>query len=223
MGDSGVYIGQMNRLLKTFVLAALLSTPAYADGERAGDFDYYVMSLSWTPTWCELDGDDRNSPQCKENRGFGFTLHGLWPQYEQGWPSFCRTSHRDPSRSQTNAMADITGTGGLAWYEWKKHGRCSGLSAPDYFSTARSAYEGINRPEVLRSLTKELELPASVIEAAFLEANPDMQPDQITVTCKAGFIQEVRICLTRDLELRSCAADVARDCTLQDAILQPIR
>jgi len=210
-------------MLKTFCLALLIAAPALAEGERAGDFDYYVLSLSWTPSWCDLEGDARNSGQCDAGKGFGFTLHGLWPQNEKGWPSYCRTTARDPARSLTNSMADITGSSGLAWYEWKKHGRCAGVSAQDYFDTARRAYDKINRPDVLRRLDKIIKLPASVIKAAFLESNPDMSADQITVTCKSGLIQEVRICLSKDLDLRSCSPEVARDCTLQNATVEPIR
>lgn len=213
----------MIRLLKSFVLAAIMATPALSDGERAGDFDYYVLSLSWTPTWCAQTGDGRNAPQCDAGQGFGFTLHGLWPQYEQGWPSYCRTSARDPSRHQTAAMADITGSGGLAWHEWKAHGRCSGLSAVEYFKAARTAYGAVIRPQILRQIDTEMSLPASVIEAAFLEANPDMEPDQITVTCKSNQIQEVRICLTKDLALRDCAPDTRRDCTSRNAGFSPLR
>lgn len=222
MGNSEVYIGQMIRLLKTFCLALVFTTPAVADGEHAGDFDYYVMSLSWTPSWCELEGDDRNSPQCDVDKGFGFTLHGLWPQYESGWPSYCRTSERDPSRGQTEAMADIMGTSGLAWYQWKKHGRCAGLSPDEYYETAREAYASVTRPEIFRALPRELHLPPGVIEAAFLDVNDSIAPDGLTVTCKGGMIQEVRICLTKDLEPRICGADVIRDCQYS-ADMAPMR
>lgn len=222
MGNSGVYIGQMIRLLKSFCLTVIFATSALADGEQAGDFDYYVLSLSWTPSWCELEGDAQNSPQCDTGQGFGFTLHGLWPQYDSGWPSYCRTTMRDPSRIQTGFMADIMGTGGLAWYQWKKHGRCTGLSAVEYFATARTAYETIARPEILRNLPHEMRLHPNVIEAAFLEANTDIEPDGLTVTCKNGMIQEVRICLTTDLDPRICGNDVIRDCQVS-VNMSPIR
>ena len=222
MGNSDVYIGQMIRLLKTFCLVLIFATSAHADGEPAGDFDYYVMSLSWTPSWCELEGDARNSPQCDPDQGFGFTLHGLWPQYESGWPSYCRTSARDPSRSQTEAMADIMGTSGLAWYQWKKHGRCAGLTSEDYFEAARTAYESINRPEIFHKLPRALEIRPKVIESAFLEFNEDLSRAGLTVTCKAGLIQEVRICLTKDLEPRICGEDVNRDCRTP-ANMSPMR
>ena len=208
--------------MRWFVILLLSVRLAHADGERAGAFDYYVLSLSWSPTWCALEGDAHNSPQCDPERDFGWVLHGLWPQYEEGWPSYCRTAQRDPSRAQTAAMADIMGTPGLAWYQWKKHGRCSGLSASDYFATARSAYEAVTRPEVFRKLTKPVKLPASVVEEAFLQANPGWQADMVTITCKAGRIQEARVCLTRDLKIRTCGSDVVNDCRMTDALLEEI-
>ena len=207
-----------------FLVALLLSAGiAQADGEKAGDFDYYVMSLSWSPTWCALEGDRRGSPQCEDNADFGWVLHGLWPQYENGWPSYCRTSERNPSRSDTAAESDLFGSSGSAWHQWNKHGRCSGLSADDYYALSREAYSRINRPEILRKLTDPVKVPAHVIEQAFLEANPALKADQITITCKAGRIQEARVCLTRDLQLRDCGRDVSRDCRMQDALLDPIR
>jgi ribonuclease T2 len=205
------------------LLAAVLASPAAAEGERAGDFDYYVMSLSWSAAWCEMEGDDRDDPQCDAGRGLTFVLHGLWPQYEDGWPSFCRTGMRDPTRGETAAMADIMGGAGLAFYQWKKHGRCSGLSSADYYATARQAFEGVTIPPVFAQMSKTLKVPAEVIEGAFLESNPGLRRDQVTVTCKDGYIQEVRLCLTKDLEPRRCGADVIRDCTLKDAVLEAVR
>lgn len=200
-----------------------LAGMAAADGERPGDFDYYVLALSWTPNWCALEGDARASEQCQAGQGHGFTLHGLWPQYENGWPSFCPTTARPPSRAMTAEMADIMGSGGLAWHQWRKHGVCSGLSAVDYFRLSRLAYRRVTRPEVLRRLDRTVRLPASVVEEAFLEVNPDLSPEMLTVTCRAGHVQEVRICLTRELEPRACAPDIARDCSLRDAIFAPMR
>jgi ribonuclease T2 len=205
------------------LVAAFLAAPAAAEGERAGDFDYYVLSLSWSSAWCALEGDARDDPQCDAGRGLTFVLHGLWPQDEEGWPSYCRTGMRDPTRAETAAMADIMGGAGLAFYQWKKHGRCSGLSAPDYYATARQAFGKVTIPPVFTQMSKTLEVPAEVIEGAFLESNPGLARDQITVTCKQGYIQEVRICLTRDLEPRRCGADTIRDCRLDDAVLPAVR
>ena len=209
--------------MRVLIALLLMAGVARAEGERAGDFDYYVLSLSWSPNWCSLEGRERGSPQCAPDADFGWVLHGLWPQYESGWPSYCFTSERDPSRRDTGAMADIMGTSGLAWYQWQKHGRCSGLASDDYYALARLAYERVNRPDVFRRLDRDVRLPASLIEEAFLQSNPNLKPDMITITCKAGAIQEARLCLTRELEPRVCGADVIRDCTMQSALFEAIR
>lgn len=206
------------------VLALLVAfaLPVAAE-DQPGDFDYFVLSLSWSPNWCALEGDSRGSPQCDEDRDFGWVLHGLWPQYERGWPADCRHGFRNPSRSDTRAMADIMGTSGLAWHQWNKHGSCSGLSPDDYYALSREAYGRIKRPEVFRRLENAVTLPASLIEEAFIRENPFLSPDQITITCRSGRIQEARICLTRELEPRRCGDDVIRDCSLDDALFDPIR
>ena len=205
--------------MRSLAALLLLSLPALAEGGRAGDFDYYILSLGWSPTWCALTGDARGDDQCHPRRDHGFTLHGLWPQHEFGWPEYCRTTARDPSRRETGAMADIMGSGGLAWHEWKKHGRCSGLSASDYFGLSRAAYASVTIPPVFTRLDRDVKLPAKVVEQAFIEANPGFDRTMITVTCEAGRIDEVRLCLTRDLAPRPCGADAARDCRMPDALM----
>ena len=200
------------RWLLIWILTAL---PALADGEKPGQFDYYVLALSWSPNWCAREGDARHD--------HGWILHGLWPQYHRGWPSYCKTAERAPSRGMTAAIADIAGSSGLAWHQWKKHGTCSGLSAADYYALSRQAYELVNRPQVLRNLTQEVALPAQVIENAFLRANTAWQPDMLTITCNSGYIEEARLCLSKDLTPVPCGADVIRDCKMQDALFTPVR
>jgi len=210
-------------------IAALLGTLGAALPERAraddvpGDFTHYVLALSWNATWCALEGDGRGAGQCDPRHDFGFVLHGLWPQGERGWPSFCRTEARDPSRAETRAMADIMGSGGLAWHQWKKHGRCSGLAPEAYFKLTRDAWGMIRRPEVLRKLDKQVRIAPDVVEQAFLEANPGLKPNQIAVTCKDGFVQEVRICLTKGLVPRACVPKVERGCRAKSVVLPPMR
>ena len=209
-------------LLRAFVGFLLLASAAAAKGERTGEFDYYVMALSWSPNWCALEGGAKGSPQCDTDEDHGWVLHGLWPQYHRGWPSFCPTPEPQPPRSLTNTMADIMGTSGLAWYQWKKHGVCSGLSARAYYDLSRKAYESVVRPPVFRKLNKTITLPAFVVEDAFLKANPSLSRDMITITCRAGHIQEARICLSKDLSPVPCGRDVSRDCSLSDAVFEPV-
>ena len=130
-----------------------------------------------------------------------------YPQYaEGGWPEYCATDARDPTRRESAAMADIMGSGGLAWYEWKKHGRCSGLAPEDYFATARRLYRALDLPA-----PDDGRATAAAVEAAFLAANPALTPEAVIVTCGDGRVEEVRLCLTRDFAPRACGADVLRD------------
>ncbi|MEM9871542.1 MAG: ribonuclease T2 [Pseudomonadota bacterium] len=208
--------------MRGLLIWLLLATPTMAE-DRAGIFDYYVLALSWSPNWCAYEGDARGSDQCDARHDHGWILHGLWPQYHRGYPEYCPTSRRAPSRAMTRDMADIMGTSGLAWHQWKKHGVCTGLSAPAYYALSREAYDRVVRPEVFRKLDRTVRLPASVVEEAFLQSNPGMEGDGVTITCRAGHIQEARICLSRDLSSVPCGQDVVRDCRAKDALFTPVR
>lgn len=203
-------------------LLIALTTNVYAKGETPGAFDYFVLALSWEPSYCAIDGDRKGDPSCTDS-GDGWVLHGLWPQFEDGWPSYCPNKTRAPSRRDVRAMSDIMGSETLARHQWNKHGTCSGMTATEYFEASRTAYEAVVRPDVFRRLDETVRLPARVVEDAFLDANPDLDADQLTVTCKNRHIQEVRICLTKDLDPRACGADVRRDCRQEDAVFPPVR
>ncbi|WP_417729017.1 ribonuclease T2 family protein [Roseovarius sp.] len=213
----------MRRALALWICLQLLPLTASAQTHKPGVFDYYVLSMSWSPTWCALEGDARGATQCDDAADSGWVLHGLWPQYHRGWPEHCQSAHPPPSRATTRTMQDIMGSAGLAWYQWEKHGSCSGLPAAEFYALSRKAFASINRPEVFRKLTKPVKLPAKVIEEAFLKANPGLSPDMLTITCRAGRIQEARLCLSHDLEPVPCGVDAVRDCTLRDALFDPIR
>jgi ribonuclease T2 len=210
-------------MLRILIPALFAALPVWAKGERAGDFDYYVLALSWTPNWCVLEGDRKNSDQCDDDTGFGFTMHGLWPQFNVGWPSYCKSPARAPSRRDTNAMTDVMGSGGLAWHQWNKHGTCSGLSSHDFFQLSRDAYAKIDRPRVFRAMEKTYRVPASLITEAFLETNPKMSRQNMQVTCKKDAIQEVRICLDKDLEFTRCTFPVNNSCGTKPRDMAPMR
>lgn len=199
----------MRKMIKSLSLAAPLALGLTLPGTPAAAFDYYVLALTWTPTWCLTDGgpdDARRGGQCDPGRDLGLTLHGLWPQDAVGgWPEYCETDARDPSRRQTAAMADIMGSGGLAWYQWKKHGRCSGLEAEDYFGAARRVYQALTLPPPPDGASP------GAIESAFLDANPALSPDGVIVTCGGGRLEEIRVCLTPELAPRACGQDVQED------------
>lgn len=188
-----------------------LAAAPVAAQDRAGDFGYFVLALSWSPSWCAAEGRD-DADQCDPRRDLGFVVHGLWPQHERGWPEHCDTDARGPTRAQSAAMADIMGSAGLAWAQWRKHGRCTGLDGAAYLALTRAALARVRIPPALRATDRDRSVSPRMIEAAFLQANPAMAADGVTVTCAQGRLREVRICLTRDLDPRPCAPDAARDC-----------
>ncbi|NJL42628.1 MAG: hypothetical protein HC935_03095 [Pseudanabaena sp. SU_2_4] len=73
----------MTGLLKVLLVLCLTTflgiSSAKADG-TPGKFDYYVLSLSWSPEYCaSTSNPDPN--QCSQRR-YSLVVHGLWPQYE---------------------------------------------------------------------------------------------------------------------------------------------
>lgn len=211
----------MMRMLALIALTVLLPVSALRAGDVAGRFDYYILSLSWSPSWCATEARGRDEPQCRSSRRIGFVVHGLWPQYERGWPSNCTTTARDPTRRESGEMADIMGSAGLAWYQWQKHGRCSGLPARDYYAAIRAARQSIVIPPLFSMLPRDVQLPARAVEDAFMSVNPTLTRDGITVSCDGARLDEVRICLTRDLQPRPCAPDSRRDCRAQMLVEAP--
>jgi ribonuclease T2 len=168
-------------------------------------FDFYVLSLSWSPSWC-LDNDPSGrSMQCDPDNNHGFIVHGLWPQNEQGYPEFCRS--RDPDRVPDGlgrSLFDIMPSMGLIGHEWRKHGSCSGLSQKEYFAVLRTAREQVVIPQALQSVGPGQKTNATQIETALISANPGLRPDAVAVTCASGRIDEVRICFNKDLSFRAC-------------------
>lgn len=191
-----------------FVTTVGLS-PSRAD--VPGDFDFYVLALSWSPTHCDIEGNP-NSPQCRAGT-YGFVVHGLWPQCERGFPENCRTSEGGwVSDTIVASMRDIMPSGGLVGSQWRKHGACSGLDQADYFERVRQAYDEIAIPDAYRDATKDMTLSPGSVETDFIDANPDLTSEGIAVTCRENALFEVRICLTKDLEFRGCQEVNRRSC-----------
>jgi len=188
-----------------------------------GTFDYYLLSLSWSPAFCL---SDPGAAECSGPRRFGFIVHGLWPQYEKGWPENCNVHQQVPD-NVVAAISDIMPARGLVHHEWSAHGTCSGLDPADFFALLRRAYAGIAVPASLSRVTQEIEQPPSAIAAEFLHANPKLSVQSIVITCSrqdAPRLREVHICLDRDLNPRACSADAARGaCRAATLIVPPIR
>jgi ribonuclease T2 len=200
-------------------LAEILATPAHAEGQP-GDFDFYVLSLSWSPAYCAMEGSMAGSEQCREGAGHGFIAHGLWPQYERGYPEFCDEAE-ELSADLVQSMLDIMPDSSLVAHQWEKHGTCTGLSAEDYFAAIRAAFRRIVIPAEIDPPAPDGGVSADTVEAAFIAVNPGLHPDGIAVSCKEDLLAEVRLCLTRDLEFRACEEVDERGCQAGLFVLPP--
>jgi ribonuclease T2 len=176
---------------------------------RPGDFDFYVLALSWSPGFCDLVGNGRNSAQCAEGSGLGFVVHGLWPQYESGFPSDCDT--RPVSRVALDQASGLFPDEGLARYEWRKHGTCSGKSPLDYFADVRHARARVTIPTEYQAPDTEIETSPLDIARAFLAANSGLRLEAMAIGCRRGELEEVRVCLEKDTRTFRACPEVARD------------
>lgn len=194
------------------------SSPATGSG-----FDFYVLALSWSPGYCEAEGDRANPQQCDSGRRYGFIVHGLWPQFEKGFPKFCADDPEWVKSDLENEFLDIMPSRGLIRHQWKKHGTCTGLSQEDYFATVRAAHDRLTLPSISSTDGSYRTMAPKDVEMAFEASNPGLQPDHFAVTCDRRRLREVRICMTLDLEYRSCPDVNRRACRRTSIVVPPSR
>jgi ribonuclease T2 len=181
---------------------------------QGSGFDFYVMSLSWSPSYCAAEGANANRRQCNSDADHAFIAHGLWPQFESSYPEYCETT--EPDRvpgSLIDAIIDIMPSAGLVGHQWRKHGSCSGLTQAAYLEATREAFDRIAIPASFADADRASRTSAEAVEAAFVDANPGLNPGGIAVSCESGRLSEVRICLTRELSFRDCREVDKRGCT----------
>jgi ribonuclease T2 len=187
-------------------------------GSRALGFDYYLVALSWSPTWCESHPQD--TEQCGR-RGFGFILHGLWPQYERGGgPQDCTFGER-PHRATIERTLSFMPSRNLIEHQWRTHGTCSGLDPDAYFELADRAYAGIRIPAALSASSTSTALRAEEIRRSFVDANPGIAADGVAVICHSGKLAEVRICVDDELQPRRCGRGVRMQCPKENPVRIP--
>lgn len=202
-----------------------------SERHRPGVFDYYVLSLSWSPTYCADRRSDNYEAQCdvRSGRPYAFVLHGLWPQYERGWPEFCSGSDRGwVPGPVAERMLDIMPSKRLVFSEYRKHGTCSGLGVDGYFELARQLHDKVQIPPRFVGVTDDrlLVSPGELVDD-FLAANPNLKPDMIAVQCggSGNRLREVRICFDKGGNFRACGRNEnqRRLCSADRMYIPPIR
>jgi ribonuclease T2 len=209
------------------VVAVLAASVASAQDRRQnhpGRFDFYVLSLSWSPSFCEASAEKGRAPkeQCG-GRPYSFVVHGLWPQYERGFPEYCQNPAPRLNRNIVSSMLDLMPAPRLIFHEWDRHGVCSGLNARSYFDTIRKARAQVRIPEPYIELAKPLTVTPDQVEEAFVAANPGLTRKGISVTCDSRRLHEVRICLSKELSFRDCAELERRACRRDRLVMPPLR
>jgi ribonuclease T2 len=194
--------------------------PTSGGGAPSANFDFYVLALSWSPGFCATGGAGRSPAQCAPGANPGFVTHGLWPQYQNGYPSRCGGDGSLPY-SVLSTLGDLYPDRGLARHEWRQHGLCSGKSPSGYFADVRAARDAVVIPQALKAPGQDLQLAPLDIQRAFMDSNPRLRSGMMTVVCRRGILQEARFCLSRDLRDFVACPEVARQGCRSQSIVAP--
>ena len=215
----------MKRVGVVLLVASLCTGSAIARQRRhtsnaAGAFDYYLLNLSWAPAYCAANSGNAASSECDPAHHFGFVVHGLWPEDNNGgYPQNCGSAS-PVSQSIVQHMLTIMPSQSLIQHEWAKHGTCTGLSAQDYFNQIETAFGKVQVPPEYRKPASAITDSPSDIEQKFAAAN-NAPAGAFRVVCSRTDL-DVEACLTKDLQFRQCGASL-RDCTASQVTLPPVR
>jgi ribonuclease T2 len=220
-------------VLAVWLFAALASPTSAQTTEpaqprnRVGQFDFYVLSLSWSPSFCaaaaELNpGGAPPAFECGAH-AYSFIVHGLWPQYESGFPQDCQVPSPRLNRAIVSSMLDLMPSPRLVYSEWDRHGTCSGLSPRNYFDTVRKARALVTIPAQYSDLQRPLDVSPAAVADTFIKANPGLSSGDIAVSCDTERLTEVRLCLSKDLKFRACPEVVEHSCQRQQVQMPATR
>ncbi|MDX2103472.1 MAG: ribonuclease T [Alphaproteobacteria bacterium] len=184
---------------------------------RPGDFEYYALVISWSPTYCTSDAGRGPSGefQCRSGNRFGWVVHGLWPQYDGRAlraPQFCRPTDAEVAGPLAapvvrSTLCTLPGQR-LQTCQWRKHGSCSDFATPAaYFTATMAAFRRVTPP----SLPTGRALARNDILDAWVRANPGLNRAAIALNCDGDQLEEVAICYEKDLTTpRSCTPPLRR-------------
>ena len=206
-----------------------LAMGSFAQDRRQGEpgqFDFYVLALSWSPSYCEAAENRRSNrapdQQCS-GRPFAFVVHGLWPQYERGFPSYCQVPAPRLNRTIVGSMLDLMPSPRLIFHEWDQHGTCSGLSPHAYFESVRKARAMVKIPPEYLELNRPITITSGEVAEAFVKANPGLSQKAMAVSCDRRRLTEMRVCLGKDFSFHDCPEIARRTCRLDRIAMPAVR
>jgi ribonuclease T2 len=199
----------------SFVLLSCASSVVAQQGGQPGKFDYYLLTLSWSPEYCHSHPTDT---ECSGAKHYGFVVHGLWPEFQNGGgPENCSNA---PGLANPATMLDIMPDLGLIQHEWTTHGTCSGLSATDYFNLIRKAFTSLRIPAQFAAPTTQLVMSPLQVKQSFEQLNANWKDVDIMINCTGNYLQELEFCLTKNLGAMACSAP--RDCNARTIRIPPV-
>jgi ribonuclease T2 len=214
------------KVLLLMVICASLLSPASPKRRKQqkqqttqqGNFDYYLLSLSWAPNYCaEHPGD--NSNECRTGNHKGFVLHGLWPQSNEGQPPMSCQTASPVAGDLVRHMLEYFPSRGMIQHEWEKHGTCSGLSSQDYFAKVEQAFKSVQPPDQFKNLAGDKSVPPKDLDQSFAAAN-HAPADAFRISCHAQELVGVEVCMSKDLKIQSCARSL-RECPASSVLMHP--
>ena len=211
------------------IMAFILAYPVYggsASRNGSGDFDFYVLALSWSPDFCAGRGGS-DSEQCGPGRNPGFVLHGVWPQYQKGFPQNC-SSVPFPSPLKQE-FPGLFPNERLYAHEWRRHGTCSGLSTREYLSVAQKLKQAAPLPPRYRHLREPVRTTTAALKKEFKVVDASLPDNGMAMFCSGSgrFLKEVFLCYNRQGKPTACSPEImtksARSCRQSDFLIRPGR
>jgi ribonuclease T2 len=117
-----------------------------------------------------------------------------------------------------NNLRNIMPDAGLRQYEWKKHGRCSGLPAQDYFALLSHAFTQLKIPPLLQPKGRDTVVERQAVLSAFHRLNPGFPERGVVLRCQGRerppLLSELRVCLTPSGQPAECTASFKPNCPI---------
>ncbi len=204
-----------------------LAETSHAEGQKSGQFVYYVLALSWSPSYCAGEGGQSDRQQCEPGRRFAFVVHGLWPQYTKRWPEYCKTQENWVPQVLIDGMMDVMPSKKLIIHEWKKHGACSGLSQAGYFNSVRQIFGSVRIPARYQSPQAPVTITPTQLVTDFVKSNKGLTADMLSVQCgnakDRARLSELQVCVNKAGSFAACGANEKRQCRAKTIVMPPVK
>jgi ribonuclease T2 len=230
-----------------------------AKTETPGDFDYLVLEQLFVPQFCRdlLNGVDStishqnvdvypNGTACVESVVKSeLTIHGLWPNYDDGYVSCCNpnsTVTNQPYNAAEFALleSDLLATMGEKWvdatqpttydslceiydHEFQKHGLCYAADGDDLISDAVTYFTAtLNTAERISSTTEQINAwAAQSTPETTLAAIEALYDHSVIVLCSAvdgnNSLSAIRTCYEKPTNITSEGPTTQIDCAAATA------